>query len=87
MSGMASDDDHADLTYAVHETFLGGMLGRLVSRHETLLEALAIATEPQQKPCGRSWAANRLAAARLESLRQLSLPRALEGPPTEAALL
>jgi hypothetical protein len=44
---MASHDD-AKLPYAVHETFLGGMLGRLVGRHETLLEALAVATEPSK---------------------------------------
>ncbi len=39
-------NDNADLPYAVHETYLGGMLGRVVSRHETILQALAVATEP-----------------------------------------
>jgi hypothetical protein len=43
--GVMTVDNQAELPYAVHETFLGGMLGRLVSRHETLLEALAVATE------------------------------------------
>lgn len=38
-----ADNENAELPYAVHETFLGGMLGRLVSRHETLLDALAVA--------------------------------------------
>ncbi len=45
---MPTDDD-ADLPYAVHDTYLGGMLGRLVSRHQTLLDALAVATEHKNK--------------------------------------
>jgi hypothetical protein len=48
MMGVMTDDDDGELPYAVHETFLGGMLGRLVSRHETILEALAVATEPSK---------------------------------------
>ena len=43
-------DDDADLqAYEVHETFLGGMLGPLVSRHETFLDALAVAKQRADK--------------------------------------
>ena len=31
--------------YAVHETFFGGILGKVVSRHATFDEALTVATE------------------------------------------
>jgi hypothetical protein len=41
-------DEDPKLPYSVHETFLGGMLGRLVSRHETILDALAVANDPSK---------------------------------------
>jgi hypothetical protein len=35
--------------YTVHETFLGGMLGNVVSRHPTLDEAIVAATARADK--------------------------------------
>jgi hypothetical protein len=37
------------LPYAVHETFLGGMLGKLVSCHATLNDAIVAATARADK--------------------------------------
>ena len=44
MSDDQETSDDIPLPYAVHETFLGGMLGNVVSYHATLDEAIVAAT-------------------------------------------
>ena len=46
---MPIEEDDDLLPYTVHETYLGGMLGNVVSRHETFEAALAIATKRDDK--------------------------------------
>jgi hypothetical protein len=43
------ENDDPQLPYTVHETFLGGMLGNVVSRHLTLDEAIVAATARADK--------------------------------------